>query len=126
MGKNKRQDIKFVIPDTSSPHSSEPLLTICGDLICFPNKKDMVSKIGVLGTKRFANKPSPCPCCNKDAVLGVAVLGCQKETLIWQCMNCEERFLKYTRQKTNKFLDLVKDTYTVPDDWGYLPKEEFN
>ena len=49
MGKSKRQDIRFVMPSDVSPHSSEPLLTICGDLVCFPEKKDMVSKIGVLG-----------------------------------------------------------------------------
>ena len=53
MGKNKKQDIRFVIPDDSSPHMSEPLLTVCGDLICFPKKKDMVTRIGILRTKKF-------------------------------------------------------------------------
>ena len=126
MGKNKKQDIRFVIPDDSSPHMSEPLLTVCGDLICFPKKKDMVTRIGILGTKKFDKKPSPCPCCNKDAVMGISVLGCKKETTIWQCMNCEERYLRFSPEKTNRILEPVKYTYTVPDDWGYLPVEEFN
>ena len=86
MGENKRQDIRFVMPNDVSPHSSEPLLTICGDLICFPERKDMVSRIGVLGTKRFGTKPEECPCCNSEAVMGIEVIGAHKGSLRWQCM----------------------------------------
>ena len=53
MGNSKKQNIKFVMPNDVSPHLSEPLLTICGDLVCFPEKKDMVSKLGILGSKSF-------------------------------------------------------------------------
>ena len=126
MGDSKKQDIRFVMPSDVSPHSSEPLLTICGDLICFPERDDMVSKIGILGSKPFKAKPEECPCCNENAVMGVEVLGAHKGSLIWQCMKCDERYLRYSKTKTNKFLNIVKDTYTVPDDWGYYPKEEFN
>jgi ribosomal protein L37AE/L43A len=126
MGNSKKQDIRFVMPSDVSPHSSEPLLTICGDLICFPEKKDMVSRIGILGSKPFKVRPEACPCCNENAVMGIEVLGAYKGSLIWQCMKCDERYLRYAKTKTNKFLDSVKDTYTVPEDWGYCPKEEFN
>ena len=126
MGNSKKQDIRFVMPNDASPHGNEPLLTICGDLVCFPNKPDMVSKIGILASKRFATKPEGCPCCNSEAVMGIEVLGAYEGSLIWQCMKCDERYLKFTKDKTNKFLELVKDTYTCPEDWGYYPKEEFN
>ena len=126
MGKNKRQDIRFVMPSDVSPHSSEPLLTICGDLVCFPEKKDMVSKIGVLGTKPFNKRPEECPCCNSKAVMGIEVLGAYSGSIIWQCMKCDERYLRFSKLRTNRLLLKVKDTYTVPDDWGYLPVEEFN
>ena len=126
MGDSKKQDIRFVMPSDVSPHSSEPLLTICGDLICFPEKKDMVSRIGILGSKPFKVRPENCPCCNENAIMGIEVLGARDGSLIWQCMKCDERYLRYAKTKTNKFLDSVKDTYTVPEDWGYCPKEEFN
>ena len=126
MGEDKRQNIKFVIPSDVSPHMNEPLLTICGDLVCFPDKRDMVSKIGVLGSKIFKTKPEHCPCCNSEAVVGIEVIGAEEGSLIWQCMKCDERYLRFSKIRTNKLLESVKDTYTCPEDWGYLPSEEFN
>jgi len=126
MGENKRQDIKFIMPSDVSPHMNEPLLTICGDLVCFPEKRDMVSKIGVLGTKRFGTRPENCPCCNSEAIMGIEVIGAHEGSIIWQCMKCDERYLRFSKIKTNRLLETVKDTYTVPEDWGYLPPEEFN
>ena len=126
MGSSKKQNIKFVMPIDVSPHASEPLLTICGDLVCFPEKKDMVSKVGILGTKHFIKKPNECPCCNSEAIMGIEVLGAKDGSLIWQCMKCDERYLRFNKIKTNKLLEEVKDTYTCPEDWGYLPVEEFN
>ena len=118
MGDSKKQDIRFVMPSDVSPHGSEPLLTICGDLVCFPDKKDMVSKVGIIGTNHFSKKPDECPCCNSEAVLGIEVLGATPGVLMWQCMKCDERYLRFSKLKTNKLLLKVKDTYTVPDDWG--------
>ena len=126
MGKNKRQNIKFILPDDSSPHIGEPLLTICGDLVCSPEGRDMVRKIGIVGTKHFNKRPHHCPCCQSEAVMGIEVIGAYPGSLIWQCMKCDERYLRFNKCITNKLLTVVKDTYTLPDDWGYLPKDEFN
>tara|TARA_R100000458_G_scaffold59840_1_gene72121 strand:- start:69 stop:449 length:381 start_codon:yes stop_codon:yes gene_type:complete len=126
MGDSKKQNIKFVLPNDTSPHESEPLLTICGDLVCCPEEKDMVSRVGILGTKSYRKKPDKCPCCNSDTVMGIEVLGAHSGTIMWQCMKCDERFLKFTKRLTNDLLLKVKDTYTVPEDWGYLPRSEFN
>ena len=126
MGTSKKQTIKFVMPNDNLPHSGEPLLTICGDLVCFPEKDDMVSKVGILGTKHFKKRPDKCPCCNSEGIIGIEVLGTCKGSLLWQCMKCDERYLKYTKLTTNKLLEKVKDTYTCPEDWGYLPAEQFN
>jgi len=126
MGEDKRQNIKFVMPCDISPHMNEPLLTICGDLVCFPDKEDMVSKIGIIGTKSFKSKPENCPCCNSETVMGIEVMGANEGSLIWQCMKCDERYLRFSKIETNELLEKVKDTYTCPEDWGYLPSEEFN
>ena len=126
MGDSKKQDIRFVMPSDVSPHASEPLLTICGDLVCSPERKEMVSKVGIAGTKSFKQKPEKCPCCSSDVIMGVEVLGAYPGTLFWQCMKCDERYLKFSKSITNKFLLEVKDTYTVPEDWGYLPRNEFS
>ena len=126
MGEDKRQNIKFVMPSDVSPHMNEPLLTICGDLVCFPDKEDMVSKIGIIGTKSFKSKPENCPCCNSETVMGIEVIGAEEGSLIWQCMKCDERYLRFSKIRTNKLIESVKDTYTCPEDWGYLPSEEFN
>ena len=126
MGSSSKQTIKFVMPSDVSPHSSEPLLTICGDLICLPEEKEMVCKIGILGRKRFRHRPEECPCCNKDAIMGVEVLGASSGILLWQCMKCDERFLRYRKSVTNALLLKVKDTYTCPEDWGYTPRHEFS
>ena len=126
MGKDKRQDLKFVQVSNYSPHESDILLTVCGDLICFPEKKDMVSKIGILGTKHFSKRPKECPCCQSKKIAGVEVLGAYPGSLIWQCLKCDERYLKFNKIITNKLLKVVKDSYTTPEDWGYIPKDEFN
>jgi hypothetical protein len=126
MGDSKKQDIRFVMPSDVSPHESEPLLTICGDLVCFPEKKKMISKVGILGNKVFNKKPDKCPCCNEEIVMGIEVIGTISGPLLWQCMKCDERFLKYDITTTNTLLLSVKDTYTVPDDWGYRPRSEFS
>jgi ribosomal protein L37AE/L43A len=126
MGESKRQNIRFVRLSDYSPHESDILLTVCGDLICSPEKKDMVSRIGILGTKHFSKRPRECPCCQSESIAGIEVLGAHRGSLIWQCMKCDERYLKFNKTITNKLLRIVKDSYTVPEDWGYLPKEEFN
>ena len=126
MGEDKRQNIKFVMPSDVSPHMNEPLLTICGDLVCFPDKEDMVSKIGIIGTKSFKSKPENCPCCNSETVMGIEVIGAEEGSLIWQCMKCDERYLRFSKIKTNQLLEEVRDTYTCPEDWGYTPRHNFS
>ena len=126
MGYSKKQDIRFVMPNDASPHGNEPLLTICGDLVCFPNKPDMVSKLGILGSKRFATKPEACPCCNSEAVMGIEVLGAYEESLIWQCMKCGDRFLKLSRTRTLKLLEDATSAWTNPNDWGDTEDKELN
>tara|TARA_R100001594_G_scaffold19782_5_gene38553 strand:+ start:2438 stop:2818 length:381 start_codon:yes stop_codon:yes gene_type:complete len=126
MGNSKKQNIRFVMPSDVSPHSSEPLLTICGDLICLPDENDMVCKIGILGKKKFRSRPESCPCCEKDAIMGVEVLGAYPGILLWQCMKCDERFLRFGKKVTSDLLLKVKDTYTCPEDWGYTPRHNFS
>ena len=74
----------------------------------------------------FKKKPDECPCCQSKKVLGIEILGAYSGALIWQCMKCSERYLRFNKIETNKLLDEVKDSYTVPEDWGYLSPDEFS
>ena len=74
----------------------------------------------------FKEKPDECPCCQSKKVVGIEVLGAYKGTLLWQCMKCSERYLRFDKVVTNKLLEEVKDSYTVPEDWGYLSPDEFS
>jgi hypothetical protein len=127
VGKRKRQDIKFIgyEGEDSEVKATSPLITIFTDLVC-EKGKDNVSRIGILGTKHFKTRPDECPCCQSESVMGIEVLGAYKGSLIWQCMKCSERYLRFRKDLTNKLLDGVKDSFTNPDDWGYLPKDEFS
>ena len=127
MGSSKKQDIKFIGYEGEDREviASTPLITIYTDLIC-ESGKDSVTKIGILGTKPFKDKPEKCPCCDSSKVVGIEVLGAYKGALIWQCMKCSERYLRFDKIETNKLLEEVKDSYTVPDDWGYMPPSEFS
>ena len=127
MGNSKKKDIKFFgfAGEDSEVTATSPLITIYNDLIC-EDGKDSVSKIGILGTKPFKKKPDECPCCQSDRVVGLEILGAYKGILIWQCMKCSERYLRFDKTKTNKLLEGVKDSYTVPEDWGYIPPKDFS
>ena len=127
MGYSKKQDIKFIgyEGDDSEVIVTAPLITIYTDLIC-EDGKDNVTKIGILGTKPFKERPDECPCCQSEKVVGIEVLGAYKGALIWQCMKWYERYLRFDKRETNKLLEEVKDSYTVPEDWGYLPPDEFS
>ncbi len=127
MGYSKKQDIRFIgyEGEDSEVKATSPLITIYNDLIC-EEGKDSVSKIGILGTKPFKEKPDECPCCQSKKLIGLEILGAYKGILIWQCMKCSERYLRFDKAKTNKLLEEVKDCYTVPDDWGYLSPDEFS
>ena len=127
MGKSQRQDIKFIGYEggDSEVKATSPLITIYTDLIC-ENGKDSVTKIGILGTKPFKDKPDQCPCCESEKIMCIEVIGARVGALIWQCMECCERYLRFDKKETNKLLEDVKDSYTVPEDWGYLPKDEFS
>ena len=127
MGDSKKQDIRFIgyEGEDSEVTATSPLITIFNDLVC-EDGKDSVSRIGILGTKRFREKPEECPCCQSKKIVGIEVLGAYKGTLIWQCMSCSERYLRFHKRVTNKMLEEVKDSYTVPDDWGYISPDEFS
>ena len=127
MGNSKKQDIRFIgyEGENCEVKATSPLITIFNDLIC-EDGKDSVTKIGILGTKPFKKKPDECPCCQSKQMMGLEILGAYKGVLVWQCMKCSERYLRFDKAKTNRLLEEVKDCYTVPEDWGYLSPDEFS
>lgn len=127
MGDSKKQNIRFIgyEGENCEVKATSPLITIFNDLVC-EDGKDSVTKMGILGTKPFQDKPEECPCCQSKKMMGLEILGAYKGILIWQCMKCSERYLRFDKAKTNKLLEEVKDCYTVPEDWGYLSPDEFS
>ena len=86
----------------------------------------ILERIGIYGTKKYAEKPEICPHCNEEGIVGVEVLGTLQRPLLWQCTYCSERYLHLGSSTTEKLLRIVQDTYTNPDDWGEVPRQEFN
>tara|TARA_X000001382_G_scaffold110471_1_gene87016 strand:+ start:72 stop:386 length:315 start_codon:yes stop_codon:yes gene_type:complete len=59
-------------------------------------------------TKRFPDEPpKTCPDCNYDGLQGIELLGAKEGTLFWECVRCEGRFLRYTKQTTIKYLNIA-------------------
>ena len=77
-------------------------------LICFPDKEDMVSIIGVLENKKYRHRPDECPCCNKDAIMGIEVLGARM-------------MLANRLDRENHQWSLLFDFGGMFNRWEYLP-----
>lgn len=86
----------------------------------------ILERIGIYGTKTYTDKPDKCPHCGDEDMIGIEVLGTLQKPLLWQCTECSERYLRLGSSTTEKLLRIVRDTYTNPQDWGEVPRQEFN
>jgi len=74
----------------------------------------------------YEEVPDECPHCNYDVIVGVEIMGACSGTLLWECEECSEMFLKYDIKKTEKELQKAKECWTNCRDWGYVPRRKFN
>ena len=74
----------------------------------------------------YSKRPKVCPHCLSEEVSGIEIMGAKEGALLWECDKCDEIYLKYSIDETEKELQLAKVYWTNPKDWGYRPKSEFN
>ena len=74
----------------------------------------------------YKDKPDSCPHCESNFITGVEVMGGYDGVLLWECDECDEMMLRFTKDTTEKYLQLAKGLWTNPEDWGYVPRSKFN
>ncbi len=80
-----------------------------------PHKKtgaDIFRELEFKGTKRFKQAPKSCNCCgSKNSIIGIELIGAKQGTLYWECEVCKERYLKFTKQTTIKYLKIASELW---------------
>jgi ribosomal protein L37AE/L43A len=74
----------------------------------------------------FRNRPKKCPECKSHSMRGIEILGAYDGPIIWGCLECGNLLRRFSIKRTEKMLKQVKDTFTNPDDWGFLERSEFS
>ena len=73
---------------------------------------EIFDKLEFKGSKRFNKAPSPCNCCGAvGTVIGIELIGAKDGVLYWECTKCEERYLKYTKKTTIKYLKIASELW---------------
>jgi len=89
-------------------------------------KGNILKKFDIKDSKIYKDMPETCSCCESDLLTGLEVMGGYDGVLLWECDECDEVMLRFTEEKTEKYLQLAKGYWTNPEDWGYVPRSEFN
>ena len=82
----------------------------------------ILERIGVTPEKSYESKPKECPSCEKKSMADIEIIGAHESSLLWQCMACGGRFLKYSEKKTEQLLENATEAWTNPNDWGEVDK----
>tara|TARA_Y100001973_G_scaffold45303_1_gene67499 strand:- start:230 stop:547 length:318 start_codon:yes stop_codon:yes gene_type:complete len=104
----------------------EERMIVFGDMI-ESNTGDILYDIGVDDKyNAYQNRPKTCPKCKSKKVRGVEVLGAYDGPILWGCLECSLLLRRFGIKKTERMLDLVRETYTNPEDWGWRSRSEFS
>tara|TARA_Y100000004_G_C8656993_1_gene303552 strand:+ start:156 stop:473 length:318 start_codon:yes stop_codon:yes gene_type:complete len=90
------------------------------------NTGDILHDIGVSRKKACKKRPKKCPDCKSKSIRGVEILGAYDGPLLWGCLHCGYLVRRFSKKETERMLDMVKDTYTNPSDWGWRKRSEFS
>ena len=91
-----------------------------------PCKGKLVDKLKCDKEVVSRKRPKCCPNCFSKSIIGVEVMGAYDGTLLWECDDCEHTILRFKEDKTEKYLQSAKGFWTNPEDWGFVPRSEFN
>ena len=65
----------------------------------------------VRGTKTYETLPSSCPYCGGSDVSPVEILGAYDGPVMWECFTCEEFLLRFSKEKTKRYLEKTRDLF---------------
>jgi len=74
---------------------------------------EIFNNLEIKGTKRWRkDPPEKCPYCgNCDCITGVEVIAAYDGHLFWECDECGEKMLRFTKQTTVKHLAKTAGLY---------------
>ena len=87
---------------------------------------DILHDIGVSNKKARKKRPKQCPECDAKRVRGVEIIGAYDGPILWGCMRCGFLIRRFSKKETERMLNMVKDTYTNPTDWGWRKRSAFS
>ena len=74
----------------------------------------------------YKHRPFSCPHCRSKEIIGIEVMGGKEGVLLWECNECNDVFLKFDKDVTEKGLQQAKTCWTNPNDWGFCTKSKYN
>jgi transposase-like protein len=80
----------------------------------------LIEKFNIKGTKHWRKKPDLCPYCRSDDISGVEILGAYGGDLFWECDDCHEFLLRFTKRTTEKHLQKTRGLHIDLDRWEEL------
>jgi len=74
---------------------------------------DMFNNLDIKGTKRWRTEPPDCcPYCNSEnTIVGIEVLCAYEGPLFWECSDCGEKLLRFTKRTTVKHLKKTEELH---------------
>ena len=72
---------------------------------------EIFKKLDFRGTKRFKQVPESCNMCGSVEVIGIELIGAKEGVLYWECSLCREKYLKYTKVTTMKYLKIASELW---------------
>ena len=73
--------------------------------------REIFDKLNFRGTKRFKQAPDTCNMCGENHIIGIELIGAKEGTLYWECGLCKEKYLKYTKVTTMKYLKIASELW---------------
>ena len=87
---------------------------------------NVLHDMGVSNKRACKNRPNQCPDCDNSPLKGIEIIGAYDGPLLWGCMRCGFLLRRFSIKETERMLDIVKETYTNPNDWGWRSRSEFS
>jgi len=92
------------------------------------NGIEIFNNLSIKGTKRWKlDPPDICPYCSThESILGIEVVAAYDGILFWECSNCKEKMLRFTKETTIKYLNKTCDLHIDLSSMEELMKMEPN
>lgn len=86
----------------------------------------IIDKFNIRGTKFWHAKPDKCPYCGTESISGVEILAAYNGDLFWECNECHEFLLRFTKRTTEKHLQKTEGLYVDLDKWEEFWEQQPN